>query len=289
MSRVSKTVATSSNGGLSLDSTFTWNCQTKSWVWSPTKSTSAEAKDIRAVVVRSDLFKIGGKIKGRGSFGSKYGCRKKPQGLSVACWFSPESGPKKQLGKVNWWDVKDQEKFDKSTYNNIIVVKMISYKIVSGGKERDATKDDPQYVGLRIKGHSWKMVQAATEALKVSLIKEGKHEDAGQISTDELETCFIAYLSDSLVENTSSFGNTNTYPVPKFSILGEKQAALEQEAIAMYHMLDDELNEYLRSEVSEQDYAEDVDDEEPVKASTPPPPPTTMQSHASPVTDDLPF
>lgn len=293
MSRVSKTVASNNSSGLSLDSTFTWNCKTESWVWSPTKNTTAYAKDIRCVIVRSDLFKIGGSVLGRnaGRFGSKYGCRgKKLNGLSVNAWFKPDSGAAKNLGKVNWWDVKDRPEFEKSNYNNIIAVKMISYKIVEDGKERDSNKDDPQFVGLRIKGHSWKLVQDAVQAFKAALISEGKAEDASQISTDELELCFLAYLSDALVQKSNDYGSTYAYPVPKFSLLGEKQAGLEKEALALYHEFDDQLSEYLRSNstVVEEDDAND--DVTPPSTSTPPPPPTqSTQSQASSADDDLPF
>jgi len=281
MSRVSGKAAGQGNGSLPIDSVFTWNCNDKGWVFSPTKDTKAHAKDIRGAVIRSDMYKIGGN-NARGYFNSHYGCRGIQKGQSVETWFKPKQGQVKMYGRINWWDVREKPEFEDARYNNIILIKAISYKIVENGVERDATEKDPKVIALRMKGFSWKALKDAVDAFKVKLSAEGKGNDASQIGPDELETCYIAYLSGSLIDNKSTYGNTNTYPVPQFALLPEKQADLEKEAGALYQMFGDELLTYWAKEVS---VSEDYDDSEDKTPSTPPPPPQAPTGEI----DDLPF
>lgn len=269
--------AAGSGKGLPIDATITWNCNEKGFFYSPSNNVWVEVKNIVAIVIRSDMYRIAGK-QGNCEFKSEYGASGFTRGAKARTKLYDGKTAVKDFGPVDWFKVKGDHDFVGSMYKNFTLVKMLSYEIKEGGVLRKNGPDDPSVCLIHSKYNGYKNIEKATEELKVKLITEGKGDVANQISKYDLGGVGIKYMGVTNTHKSEKYGKENTYPVPELVWLKDSHPDIFKEAINQWHRFNEELPKY---------WAGDFDDyvpQEPGK-STPPPPP----SDAFAKTDDLPF
>lgn len=266
-----------SGKGLPTDTTITWNCSKKGFYFSPSNDVWVEVKNIYAIVIRSDVYRIGGKPKPY-EFKSEYGASGFERGKKVRTKLYNGKEVVKDFGAVDWFKVRKNPDFVGSSMKNFTLVKMLSYEIEDGGKFRKNTPDDPSICLIHSKYNGFLNIKKKVDELKASLIAEGKGTIANQISEYELGGVGIKYLGETSEYKNENNGAMNTYPVPELYWLKDSRPEIFNEAMNQWHRFNDEFPRY---------WAGDFDDyvpEEKPESSTPPPPPTSDR----PV-DDLPF
>ena len=266
-----------SGKGLPIDTTVTWNCTKEGFFFSPSQDVWVEVKNIVAIVIRSDIYRIAGG-KDPYKFRSEYGASEFVRGKKVRTKLYKGKEMVKDFGQVDWFKVRKDRDFADSEYKNFTLVKMLSYEIEDKGTFRKNGPDDPSIVLIQSKYTGHKNIEKATEELKVKLIAEGKGDLASKISPYELGGVGIKYMG---AKNTykGTLGKENTYPVPELVWLKDSKPEIFQEAMNQWHRFNDEFPKY---------WAGDFDDyvpAEPGETTPPPPPPTQSQAEV----DDLPF
>jgi hypothetical protein len=267
-----------SGKGLPTDATFTWNCEKKGFFFSPSKDVWVEAKNIVAIVIRSDMYRIGGK-QGNCEFKSEYGASGFVRGARARTKLYDGKTVVKDFGPVDWFKVHKERDFAGSQYKNFTLVKMLSYEIEDKGSFRKNTPDDPTIVLLHSKYTGHKNIEKVTEELKLKLIAEGKGDLAEKISPYELGGVGIKYMGKTNTYKSETYGKENTYPVPELVWLKDSKPEIFKEAMNQWHRFNDELLKY---------WAGDFDDYVPAEAGETPPPPPPTETHQSEI-DDLPF
>jgi len=264
-----------SGKGLPIDATITWNCDKKGFFYSD-KDVWREVKNIHAVVIRSDIYRIAGG-KDPYKFRSEYGATGFPRGAKVRTKLYKGKEMVKDFGQVDWFKVRKDRDFADSEYKNFTLVKMLSYEIEDKGVFRKNGPDDPNIVLIHSKYTGYKNIEKKVEELKASLITEGKGDVANQISAYELEGVGIRYLGAVSTYKSDTIGKENTYPVPELVWLKDSRPEIFNEAASQWHRFNEELPKY---------WAGEFDDYVPQEPSeTPPPPPTDVFEKK----DDLPF
>lgn len=264
-----------SGKGLPIDATITWNCDKKGFFYSPSKDVWAEVKNIVAIVIRSDVYRISGG-KDPYEFKSEYGASGFERGkkVRVKLWKGKEMA--KDFGSVDWFKVRNDHDFSGSEFKNFTLVKMLSYEVEDSGKFRKNTPDDPSICLIHTKYTGFKNTEKKVEELKASLIAEGKGGIADQISVYDLGGVGIKYMGETSVYK-GTMGKENTYPVPELVWLKDSKPEIFAEAMNQWNRFNDEFPKY---------WSGDFDDYVPTeKSETPPPPPPSGSSDV----DDLPF
>ena len=268
-----------SGKGLPIDATITWNCDKKGFFYSPAKDLWLEVKNIWAIVIRSDVYRIGGG-KEPFEFRSEYGASVFTRGKKVRTKLYKGKEMVNDFGLIDWFKVRNERDFADSEFKNFTLVKMLSYDIEDSGGFRKSSPDDPSIVLIHSKYTGYKNIEKKVEELKLSLLAEGKGEIAEQISAYELGGVGIKYLGQTNTFKSEKVGKENSYPVPELVWLKDSKPEVFNEAMNQWHRFNDEFPKY---------WAGDFDDYVPMetggKTETPPPPP----KQDSPVTDDLPF
>ena len=267
-----------SGKGLPIDATFTWNCDKKGFFYSPSKDTWVEVKNIVAIIIRSDIYRISGG-KDPYKFRSEYGATGFARGAKVRTKLYKGKEMVKDFGPIDWFKVRTEHDFNGSEYKNFTLVKLLSYEIEENGKFRKNGPDDPSIVLLHSKYTGYKNIEKVTEELKVKLIAEGKGDLASQISPYELGGVGIKYMGATNVYK-GTLGKENTYPVPELVWLKDSHPDIFKEAMAQWHRFNEELPKYWSG-----DFDDYVPAEPAEKNETPPPPPTQPFQEK----DDLPF
>lgn len=266
-----------SGKGLPIDATITWNCDKKGFFYSPSKDVWVEMKNIVAIVIRSDVFRISGG-KDPFKFRSEYGATGFSRGVKVRTKLYKGKEMVRDFGPIDWFKVRKERDFADSEYKNFTLVKMLSYELEDKGSFRKNDPDDPSIVLIHSKYTGYKNLEKATGELKVKLVSEGKGDTANQISTYELGGVGIKYTGKTSVYKSENIGKENTYPVPELVWLKDAKPEIFNEAMSQWHRFNEELPKYWAGEFDDYIPQEEV-------AETPPPPPAT----APDVTDDLPF
>ena len=266
-----------SGKGLPIDATITWNCEKKGFYYSSNNSW-IEVKNIVAIAIRSDVYRIAGK-QGNYEFKSEYGASGFVRGSKTRVKLYDGKTSIKDFGLIDWFKVKKDRDFVGSNRKTFILVKMLSYEIESNGSFRKNGPDDPSIVLIHSKYTGYKNIEKEVEALKLSLIAQGKGDIAEQISVYDLGGVGIKYMGKTSVYKSETYGKENTYPVPELVWLKDSKPEIFQEAMNQWHRFNDEFPKY---------WAGDFDDyvpAEPGETTPPPPPPTQSQTEI----DDLPF
>lgn len=264
-----------SGKGLPIDATITWNCNKEGFFYSPSKDNWVEVKNIVAIIIRSDIYRISGG-KDPYKFRSEYGATGFARGTKVRTKLYKGNQLEKDFGQVDWFKVRKDRDFADSEYKNFTLVKMLSYEIEENGKFRKNGPDDPSIVLIHSKYTGYKNIEKVTEELKVKLIAEGKGDLASQISPYELGGVGIKYMGSTNVYK-GTLGKENKYPMPELVWLKDSHPDIFKEAMAQWHRFNEELPKY---------WAGDFDDYVPQEPSETPPPPTTQPFQEK---DDLPF
>jgi len=264
-----------SGKGLPIDATITWNCDKKGFFYSD-KEVWREVKNIVAIVIRSDIYRIAGG-KDPYKFRSEYGASGFVRGAKVRTKLYKGKEMTKDFGQVDWFKVRNDHDFSGSEFKNFTLVKMLSYEVEDSGKFRKNGPDDPSIVLIHSKYTGYKNIEKATEELKLKLITEGNVSLANQISSYELGGVGIKYMGVTNIYK-GNLGKENTYPVPELVWLKDTKPEIFNEAMNQWHRFNEELPKY---------WAGDFDDYVPQEPgeSTPPPPPTDVFEKK----DDLPF
>lgn len=268
-----------SGKGLPIDATITWNCEKKGFYYS-SNNRWVEVKNIVAIAIRSDVYRIAGK-QGNYEFKSEYGSSGFVRGSKVRVKLYDDKTAIKDFGPIDWFKVKKDHDFVGSNRKTFILVKMLSYEIEDNGSFRKNGPDDPSIVLIHSKYTGYKNVEKEVEALKLSLIAQGKREIADQISVYDLGGVGIKYMGKTSVYKSETYGKENTYPVPELVWLKDSKPDIFNEAMNQWHRFNDEFPKY---------WAGDFDDyvpAEPGEKNETPPPPPPPQSQGE--VDDLPF
>lgn len=268
-----------SGKSLPIDETFVWNCEKKGFFFSPAKDVWAEVKNIHAIIIRSDMYRIGGK-QGNCEFKSEYGASGFTRGAKARTKLYDGKKVIKDFGPTEWFKVREDREFAGSQYKNLVLVKMLSYEIEDKGVFRKNGPDDPSIVLIQHKYNGYKNIEKVTEELKLKLITEGKGDVATQISVYELGGVGIRYLGATNTYSSEKYSKENTYPVPELVWLKDSKPDIFNDAMSQWHRFNEELPKY---------WAGDFDDyvpQEPMESTPPPPPPTTQPFQEK---DDLPF
>jgi len=270
-----------SGKGLPIDATFTWNCEKKGFFFSPSKDLWVEAKNIVAIVIRSDMYRIGGK-QGNCEFKSEYGASGSPRGSKARTKLYNGKTVVKDFGPIDWFKVYREHDFAGSQYKNFTLVKMLSYEIEDNGSFRKNGPDDPSIVLIHSKYTGQKNIEKVTEELKLKLIAEGNGSMAEKISPYELGGVGIKYMGKTTTYKSETYGKENTYPMPELVWLKDSKPDIFKEAMNQWYRFEDELPKYWSSDFD--DYVP-VEPSEASEKTPPPPPPTQSQGEI----DDLPF
>ena len=267
-----------SGKGLPIDATITWNCTKEGFYYSPAKDVWAEVKNIVAIVIRSDVYRVSGG-KDPYKFRSEYGATGFVRGSKVRTKLYKGKEMVKDFGQIDWFKVRTEHDFANSEYKNFTLVKLLSYEVEDGGKFRKNGPDDPSIVLIHTKYTGYKNIEKKVEELKLSLISEGKGDIAGQISAYDLGGVGIKYMG-ATSKFTGTMGKENVYPMPELVWLKDSKPEIFNEAMNQWHRFNDEFPKY---------WAGDFDDYVPAEPGegTPPPPPPQTQSQGE--VDDLPF
>ena len=104
-----------SGKGLPIDATFTWNCDKKGFFYSPSKDTWVEVKNIVAIIIRSDIYRISGG-KDPYKFRSEYGATGFARGAKVRTKLYKGKEMVKDFGPIDWFKVRTEHDFNGSVY-----------------------------------------------------------------------------------------------------------------------------------------------------------------------------